>query len=123
MAMKESVANPKLRRSMLNDEWIEEGRGRYFVVLLSVVDHFRREDSARLTSAKAGHRLETLDNNNNGGGVGGDGGGALTLSPVSSPFPSFRAEPGYYPPSGRERGDEGGRTGERGLGQKGTGRG
>ena len=105
---------------MLNDEWIEEGRGRYFVVLLSVVDHFRREDSARLTSAKAGHQLETLDNNNNGGGVGG---GALTLSPVSSPFPSFRAEPGYYPPSGRERGDEGGRTDERGLGQKGTGRG
>ena len=55
---------------------------------------------ARLTSAKAGHRLEILDNNNNGGGVGG--GGALTLSP----FPSFGAEPGYYPPLQWEGGKE-----------------
>ena len=43
MAMKESVANPALGRSMMNDEWIEDGRGRYFGVLLfSVVDHFSR---------------------------------------------------------------------------------
>ena len=53
---------------------------------------------ARLTSAKAGHRLEILDNNNNGVG----GGSALTLSP----FPSFGAEPGYYPPLQWEGGRE-----------------
>ena len=38
---------------------------------------------ARLTSAKAGHRLQILDNNNNG-----DGGGAA----LSSPFPSSTSE-------------------------------
>ena len=43
MAMKESVANPALGRSMMNDEWIEDGSGRCFGVLLfSVVDHFSR---------------------------------------------------------------------------------
>ena len=34
MAMKESVANAELGRSMMNDEWIEDGRGpfdRWFV--------------------------------------------------------------------------------------------
>ena len=42
--------------------------------------------------------------------VGGGGDGALTLSPLLSP-PSFRAEPGYYPPLQREGGREGRRAG------------
>ena len=43
MAMKESVANLAFGSSMMNDEWIEDGSGRYFGVLLfSVVDHFSR---------------------------------------------------------------------------------
>ena len=35
MAMKESVANAELGRSMMNDEWIEDGRGPFVRGLVS----------------------------------------------------------------------------------------